>query len=125
MQRLHVSRAPLEAVTLCSFGKDYSAVKLGKCAELDALKRADRIFLSRAMDKQCVRQLLPDLTTQYRVRAVFVALVDWAELTPLQALTVDHRGTRRVARPACPPLAVATSSLANDSTLGRSHWQAL
>ena len=57
MQRLHASRAPLEAVTLCSFGKDYSAVKLGKCAELDALKRADRIFLSRAMDKQCVRAL--------------------------------------------------------------------
>ena len=50
--------APLSSGTLCSFGKDYSAVKLGKCAELDALKRADRIFLSRAMDKQCVRQHL-------------------------------------------------------------------
>ena len=44
-----------------------------------------------------MRPPAPDLTTQYRVQAIFVALVDWAELAPLPALPVDPTASRAVA----------------------------
>ncbi len=44
-----------------------------------------------------MRPPAPDLTTQYRVQVIFVALVEWAELAPLPALPVDPTASRAVA----------------------------
>lgn len=43
-----------------SFGRSYGALASGKCAELDALKTCDRIFLARGMNKNYTETETPE-----------------------------------------------------------------
>jgi len=48
-----------------SFGRTYKALQTGQCPQLDALKRCDRIFLNRAMDKNWRQNESPATTKEF------------------------------------------------------------
>ena len=48
-----------------SFGRTYKALQTGQCPQLDALKRCDRIFLNRAMDKNWKQNEKPETTKEF------------------------------------------------------------
>ena len=55
--------ASADVSSAISMGKSYKALETGKCAQLDALKACDRIFLNRAMNKKW-RETEPKETTE-------------------------------------------------------------
>jgi len=61
-----------------SFGRTYKALQTGQCPQLDALKRCDRIFLNRAMDKVYFPHLF------FRSKHNLLLHVCWAGLTFLE-----------------------------------------
>ena len=48
-----------------SFGRTYRALQTGICPQLEALKRCDRIFLNRAMDKNWRQNEPPHVTKEF------------------------------------------------------------
>ena len=48
-----------------SFGRTYRALQTGICPQLEALKRCDRIFLNRAMDKNWRNNEPPEITKEF------------------------------------------------------------
>lgn len=48
-----------------SFGRTYRALQTGQCPQLDALKRCDKIFLNRAMDKNWKQNESPETTKEF------------------------------------------------------------
>ena len=58
-----LAAADLSAIV--SFGRSYGASKSGECTQLDALKEADFIFLSRAMNKNWRKTEKPEVTKKF------------------------------------------------------------
>jgi len=56
-----------------SFGRTYKALQTGQCPQLDALKRCDRIFLNRAMDKNWRETEPPETTKEFNTSRQLIA----------------------------------------------------
>ena len=56
-----------------SFGRTYRALQTGQCPQLDALKRCDRIFLNRAMDKNWKQNEPPEVTREFNESRKLIA----------------------------------------------------
>jgi cytochrome P450 len=110
-----------------SFGRTYKALQTGQCPQLDALKRCDRIFLNRAMNKNWRETEPPEVTKEFNdsreiIAKTFLNAVDRLKdpSCPRDHNILQHMLERNAANtsPSCPMGQVPTVTEAVSNMIG-------